>query len=39
LNDSPTTAAKKAGINSFHEGISRMIKNKHYLGEQFTVEE
>ena len=33
--DSLTTAAKKAGIISFHGGISRMLKNKHYLGDEY----
>lgn len=33
--DSLTTAAKKAGIISFHGGISRMLKNKHYLGDGY----
>lgn len=29
------TAAKKAGVISFHGGISRMLKNKHYLGDEY----
>lgn len=33
--DSLATAAKKAGIISFHGGISRMLKNKHYLGDGY----
>lgn len=33
--DSLATAAKKAGIISFHGGISRMLKNKHYLGDEY----
>ncbi len=33
--DSLTTAAKKAGVISFHGGISRMLKNKHYLGDEY----
>ncbi len=33
--DSLTNAAKKAGIISFHGGISRMLKNKHYLGDEY----
>ncbi len=33
--DSLVTAAKKAGVISFHGGISRMLKNKHYLGDEY----
>ncbi len=33
--DSLTTAAKKAGIISFHGGVSRMLKNTHYLGDEY----
>lgn len=33
--DSLATAAKKAGVISFHGGISRMLKNKHYLGDEY----
>ncbi len=33
--DSLTTAAKKAGVISCHGGISRMLKNKHYLGDEY----
>ena len=33
--DSLETAAKKAGVISFHGGISRMLKNKHYLGDEY----
>ena len=33
--DSLTTAAKKAGVISFHGGISRMLKNTHYLGDGY----
>lgn len=33
--DSLTAAAKKAGIISFHGGVSRMLKNKHYLGDEY----
>lgn len=33
--DSLEIAVKKAGIISFHGGISRMLKNKHYLGDGY----
>lgn len=33
--DSLTTAAKKAGVISFHGGVSRMLKNTHYLGDGY----
>lgn len=33
--DSLTAAAKKAGIISFHGGVSRMLKNAHYLGDEY----
>ena len=33
--DSLTTAAKKAGVISFHGGVSRMLKNMHYLGDEY----
>lgn len=29
------TAAGKAGITSFHGGVSRMLRNKHYLGDEY----
>ncbi len=33
--DSLATAAKKAGINTYHSGIGRMIRNTRYLGDEF----
>jgi hypothetical protein len=33
--DSLATAAKKAGINGFHSGIGRILRNKRYLGDEF----
>ena len=33
--DSLATAAKKAGIKAFHAGIGRMLRNTHYLGDEF----
>lgn len=36
--DSLATAAKKARIISFHAGISRMLQNKHYLGDEYYPE-
>ena len=33
--DSLTTAAQKAGINSFHAGIGKMLRNPHYLGDEY----
>ena len=30
-----TTAAKEAGFTIFHGGAVRMLKNKHYLGDDF----
>lgn len=33
--DSLVTAAKKAGINGFHSGIGRILRNKRYLGDEF----
>jgi hypothetical protein len=33
--DSLTTAAQKAGINSFHAGIGKMLRNTHYLGDEY----
>lgn len=33
--DGLTTAAKKAGVISSHGGISRMLKNTHYLGDGY----
>jgi hypothetical protein len=29
------TAAKKAGINTYHSGIGRMLRNTRYLGDEF----
>ncbi len=33
--DSLATAAKKAGINGFHSGIGRILRNTRYLGDEF----
>lgn len=33
--DSLTTAAQKAGINSYHAGIGKMLRNPHYLGDEY----
>jgi hypothetical protein len=33
--DSLTTAAQKAGIKSFHAGIGKMLRNAHYLGDEY----
>ena len=33
--DRLTTAAKKAGVISFHGGVSRMLKNMNYLGDEY----
>jgi len=33
--DSLATAAKKAGIEGFHSGIGRMLRNTRYLGDEF----
>lgn len=33
--DSLDTAAKKAGIKSFHAGIVRILRNTHYLGDEY----
>lgn len=33
--DSLATAAKKADIKAFHAGISRMLQNKRYLGDEY----
>lgn len=33
--DSLDTAAKKAGIVAFHAGIGRILRNKHYLGDEY----
>ena len=33
--DSLITAANKAGIKSFHSGVSRMLRNPHYLGDDY----
>jgi hypothetical protein len=33
--DSLATAAKKAGIQSFHAGIGRMLRNACYLGNEY----
>jgi hypothetical protein len=33
--DSLATAAKKANIKAFHAGISRMLQNKRYIGDEY----
>lgn len=33
--ESLTTAASKAGLKMFHGGVSRMLKNLHYLGDDY----
>jgi hypothetical protein len=33
--DSLDTAAKKAGIQSFHAGIGKMLRNARYLGDEY----
>ena len=33
--DSLAAAAEKAGIQAFHSGIGRMLRNRHYLGDEF----
>ena len=33
--DSLATAAKKAEIIAFHAGVSRMLQNKRYLGDEY----
>ncbi|MDD2247928.1 MAG: recombinase [Proteiniphilum sp.] len=33
--NSLATAAKKAGIKSFHAGIGRMLRNARYLGNEY----
>lgn len=33
--DSLRTAAHKAGIESFHAGIGKMLRNAHYLGDEY----
>lgn len=33
--ESLTTAAGKAGLKMFHGGVSRMLKNPHYLGDDY----
>lgn len=30
-----TNAAKEAGLNLFHAGAKRIMRNKHYLGDDF----
>ena len=34
--ESLTTAASKAGLKMFHGGVSRMLKNPHYLGDEYN---
>ena len=33
--ESLTAAASKAGLKMFHGGVSRMLKNSHYLGDDY----
>ena len=33
--DSLRTIANKAGIDAFHAGIGRILKNRHYLGDDY----
>ncbi len=33
--DSLATAAKKAEIVAYHAGVGRMLRNKHYLGDEY----
>lgn len=33
--ESLTTAAGKTGLKMFHGGVSRMLKNPHYLGDDY----
>ena len=33
--DALRTAAKKVGIDAFHAGIGNMLKNPHYLGDEY----
>lgn len=33
--ESLTTAASKVGLKMFHGGVSRMLKNPHYLGDDY----
>ena len=33
--DSLRTVANKAGIDAFHAGIGRILKNRHYLGDDY----
>lgn len=33
--DSLTTAAQKAGIKSYHAVIGKMLRNSHYLGDEY----
>jgi hypothetical protein len=33
--DSLATAAKKAEIAAYHAGVGRMLRNKHYLGDEY----
>lgn len=35
LGDSLDTAAKKAGIESLHAGVGRILRNAHYLGDEY----
>lgn len=33
--DALKTAANKVGIDAFHAGISKILKNRHYLGDDY----
>ncbi|MDD3663192.1 MAG: recombinase [Candidatus Pacebacteria bacterium] len=33
--DSLRTAANKVGIDAFHAGIGKILKNRHYLGDDY----
>ena len=33
--DPPRTAANKVGIDAFHAGIGKILKNRHYLGDDY----
>lgn len=33
--DALKTAANKVGIDAFHAGIGRILKNRHYLGDDY----
>lgn len=35
LGDSLRTVANKVGIDAFHAGVGRILKNHHYLGDDY----